>query len=142
YTTGSSVATTTSVASSDNPSAVGEQVTYTATVSPVPTGGSVGFRDGGTTIPGCGTQSVDTGTGRATCKVVYSAVGKHSIDAAFTGSPGFTGSTSSSITQTVNKATTSVSLSFSPSAPVFGTPEKIAATVGVGAPGAGTPTGS
>jgi hypothetical protein len=142
YTTGVSASTTTSLTSSDNPSAVGEQVAYTATVTPVPSGGTVKFRDGGVTIPGCGSQTVDAATGIATCMVTYSSMGTHTIDAVYSGSPSFAGSTSNAITQTVNQAATTVTLLFSPPTPVFGSPDTIMATVGATAPGAGTPTGS
>src|SRR5207237_301832 len=52
----SGASTTTALTSSPNPSVVGQAVTYTATVSPVPSGGTVAFKEGATTISGCGTQ--------------------------------------------------------------------------------------
>jgi len=85
---------------------------------------------------------VDTTTGEATCTVTYSDVGTHVIDALYSGSPGFDGSTSNAITQTVNQAATTVTLAFSPSAPVFGSPDTITASVSATAPGGGTPTGT
>ncbi|HEX6510254.1 MAG TPA: choice-of-anchor Q domain-containing protein, partial [Chloroflexota bacterium] len=42
--------TSTSLGSSTNPSLVGQQVTYSATVSPVPDGGTVAFNDAGASI--------------------------------------------------------------------------------------------
>ncbi|MGH3185306.1 MAG: Ig-like domain-containing protein, partial [Streptosporangiaceae bacterium] len=75
--------TATTLASSANPSVAGPAVTYTATVSPVPDGGTVAFTDGGATITGCGAVPVDTSTGRATCQVTYTSAGTHSITAAY-----------------------------------------------------------
>jgi hypothetical protein len=56
-------------------------VIYTATVSPVPDGGTVTFSDNGTTI--CAAQQVGTGT--VTCQVGYRTTGTHSITAVYSG---------------------------------------------------------
>jgi hypothetical protein len=93
--------TTTTITSSANPSAVGQAVTYTATVRPVPDGGTVAFSDGGTPISGCGAQQVDTSTGTATCQVTYTSTGAHSITAAYSGDPAF-GASTGSLPQAVN----------------------------------------
>jgi Bacterial Ig-like domain (group 3)/Glycine rich protein len=94
-------ATSTSLFSSSNPSTVGEQVTYRATVSPGPDGGTVAFKDGSTTISGCDAQPVDTSTGVATCHVTYSSPGSHTITAAYSGDAAFVTSTSAPIDQKV-----------------------------------------
>ena len=94
-------ATTTALASSANPSASGQAVTYTATVSPTPDGGTVSFTDNGSPITGCGSQPVDTGSGAASCATTPATTGAHNIVAAFSGSGGFTGSTSATLTQVV-----------------------------------------
>ena len=106
--------TATTLASSANPSVVGQQVTYTATVSPVPDGGTVAFTDGTTTITECGAQPVDTSTGKATCTVTYTSPGAHSITATYGGDNSFSDS-SGSLTHTVNQAATSTALASSPS---------------------------
>ena len=93
--------TSTTVTSSVNPSQVGAQVTYTATVSPAPDGGTMAFKDGATTITGCGAQAINAATGRATCQVTYSAPGTHSITAVYSGNTSFATSTSSLLTQQV-----------------------------------------
>jgi hypothetical protein len=93
--------TTTTITSSANPSIAGYAVTYTATVSPLPDGGTVAFTDGGTPITGCGAQPVDTSTGMATCQVTYYGQGMHSITAAYSGDTAYTGS-ADSLTQSVN----------------------------------------
>src|SRR6185312_12374520 len=86
-----------------NPSTAGQQVTYTATVSPAPDGGTVQFSDNGTTITGCGAQPVNTTTGVATCSLTYNQVGSHPIVAGYSGDTNFLAS-SAPLTQTVNAA--------------------------------------
>lgn len=92
--------TTTTLASSQNPSDVGKPVTFTATVTSgagAPTGGTVTFMDGATTL---GTASLAAGA--ATLTTSSLALGSHTITASFSGSPGFTSGTSSPLTQSVN----------------------------------------
>ena len=137
--------TTTTLASSANPSVTGQPVTYTATVSPTPTGGTVNFKDGATTITGCGTQTVTAG--HATCVVSagYAASGgSHSITAVYSGVVGFTGSTSAVLTQAVNKGATGTvtTLSAGPNPSVTGQPVSFTATVSVTSPAVGSPTGT
>jgi Big-like domain-containing protein len=93
------VATTTTLASSLNPSTFGQPVTFTATVkatSGTPTG-TVTFKDGTTTI-GTGALSA----GKATFKTSKLAKGIHSITAMYGGSISDLGSTSPVLKQTVN----------------------------------------
>jgi hypothetical protein len=85
----SQIATTTAVTSSANPSAPGQAVTYTATVSPAPNGGAVTFSDNGAPI--CGAQQVGTGT--VTCQVGYKITGTHSITAVYSGDFAYNAST-------------------------------------------------
>ncbi|MBI3174031.1 MAG: Ig-like domain repeat protein, partial [Chloroflexi bacterium] len=100
-------ATTTTVASNLNPSTYGSSVTFTATVSPTPTNGvTVEFYDGATLL-GTGTTSAGQAT-YATAALTASGAGTHSITAKFLGNASFGASTSSAITQTVNKKTASV----------------------------------
>ncbi len=96
-------ATTTTLTSSANPSAVNQQVTYTATVSPTDNGGTVSFTDGGKTISGC--QSANVSAGTAACPQTYSAKGSHSIVAAYSGDTSYGASTSAALTQTVSSST-------------------------------------
>ncbi len=95
--------TATALVSSATPATVRQQVTYTATVSPIPDSGTVAFSDGGTTITGCDAQSVDS-SGQATCSVSYAAARSHSISAAYAGDNSYPASTSSTLTETVNPA--------------------------------------
>src|SRR5262249_9700143 len=104
--------TTTSVASSVNPSLVGQTVTFTATVSITSPGsgtatGTVSFYDGATLL-GTGTlNSSDI----ATFSTSTLSLGTHpSISATYGGDSHFNGSNSSAISQTVNKASSTTSL--------------------------------
>ncbi|HEY1435809.1 MAG TPA: Ig-like domain repeat protein, partial [Thermoanaerobaculia bacterium] len=90
--------TATAVASSLNPSALGQSVSFTATVTSsagVPTG-TVTFLDG-TTALGSATLS----SGAASVATTALSVGAHPITAVYGGAPSFLGSTSAVLTQTV-----------------------------------------
>jgi hypothetical protein len=99
----SQASTTTILRSSANPSAFGQSVTFTATVSANASGsgtptGSVTFKDG-TTVLGSGTLS----GGVATFTTKKLAVGSHQITATYNGATNFKSSTSPVLTQAVNK---------------------------------------
>ena len=100
--------TTTTVTSSAEPSVVGASVTFTATVSPAPDGGTVSFTDNGAAIAGCQSLAVNTTTGTATCAVTYSSVGSHSVVATYSGNFRYSASTSSAFTQRVTYAVQSL----------------------------------
>jgi hypothetical protein len=119
------IATTTTLASSRNPSLVGQTLTLTATVtaaSGTPTG-TVVFRSGGTAIP-CSGGSQTLSSGAATCVTTFSSSGSRSVTAAYAGSAPFAASTSSALTQVVNQQTQAIT--FTSTAPT-------GATVGGGA---------
>jgi hypothetical protein len=90
---------TASLGSSQNPAPVGQSVTFTATVTGAGPTGTVNFKDGGTTISGCGAQPLSGGT--ATCTSTGLSAGTHSITAVYGGDSGNTASTSPTLTQTV-----------------------------------------
>ena len=136
-----SAATTTAVASSANPSTVGQAVTFTATVSPVPGGGTVSFTDGGTPITGCSFEPVSS-TGTAICQVTYTAVGSHPITASYGGDANFAPSSADTLTQKVNRASSAASLVSTPNPSTVGQPVTLTATVAANPLGAGTPTGT
>jgi hypothetical protein len=95
-------ATTSEVASSLNPSTVGQSVTLTATVTPATAGtvtGTVTFMDGTTSL---GTKPLSSGT--ATLVTTTLASGANSITAVYNGNTDYTKSTSAALTQTVNAA--------------------------------------
>jgi hypothetical protein len=136
------VATTAGVTSSVNPSAYGQSVTFTATItanapgSGTPTG-TVTFMDGSTTL-GTGTLFA----GSATLSTSALAAGSHSVTVVYGGDTSFTGTTSGSLSQTVNQDTNSIGLSSSLSPSVYGQSVTFTVTVTANAPGAGTPTGT
>ena len=154
--------TSTAVTSSQNPSTVGNSVTYTATVTasatasqdPVPSSptGSVTFYDG-TVIPahviagcsGVAVTSATTTTAKATCpSPIYGTPGNHSITAVYANTDGnFTGSTSPVFTQMVNAslAGTTTALTSTPNPSLLGQSVTMSATV-TKASGSGTPTGT
>ena len=91
--------TTTTLASSLNPSTYNQTVTFTAGVSPQFGGnltGTVNFYDGATLL-----KSVPLGAGTAKLTISTLASGTHNITATYNGSTDFT-SSSDSLTQTVN----------------------------------------
>ena len=91
--------TTTTLASSPNPSNVGQAVTFTTSVTPQFGGtvkGSVTFYDGTTALK---TVALSGGVAKYTTSTLTS--GSHSITATYKGSSNFVGS-SASLTQTVN----------------------------------------
>jgi Bacterial Ig-like domain (group 3)/IPT/TIG domain len=100
----SQFATTTSLASSANPSILGQSVTFTATVSPVPDGGTVDFAQDGNPIAACQSVAVNTSNGTATCSVTYATVGSHSLVATYSGDFAYSGSTSAALVQQVTYA--------------------------------------
>ena len=75
--------TTTTLVSSQNPSIVNGSVTLTATVSPVPTGGTVAFKEGGAVISGCSARPLTAG--QATCATAALTAQVHPITAAYSG---------------------------------------------------------
>jgi hypothetical protein len=99
--TATTQATMAALASSPDPSATGQAVTYTATVTPPPDGGRVSFTDNGSPITGCSSQPVVISTGQATCTSSPAAAGDHNIVAAFSGTGSFVSSTSAPLTQVV-----------------------------------------
>lgn len=95
----------TTLASSLNPSILGDFVTFTATVAgtgATPTG-SVNFMDGGTSL---GSISLDD-SGTATFTTSSLSAGSHTITAVYGGDTNFAGSTSAALTQTVGAASAS-----------------------------------
>ncbi|MFT3745152.1 MAG: Ig-like domain repeat protein [Pyrinomonadaceae bacterium] len=134
--------TTTTIASSANPSVVGQTITLTATVTANASGstpsGTVNFFDSVNAIAGC-QGVVLNGSAQATCTTAFS-LGSHSITAFYTGSQN---SSFGSVQQLVTKADTVTTItSDAPDPSVIGQNYTVAVSVAVAAPGAGTPTGS
>jgi sugar lactone lactonase YvrE len=138
----SKAATNIVLATSPNPTVVGQSVTLTATISVTFAGtgtptGTVTFLDGTTTL--------DVGTlaaGVATYSTNTLAVGSHSLTAAYSGDPDDAGSTSAGVSQLVNKAATSIVVSSSANPSAFGETVTFTAAVSAVSPGTGTPLGT
>jgi hypothetical protein len=97
----SNTATATALMSSSNPSVVGGPVTFTATVTPKPSGGTVQFKVDGTAT---GSPAVLGSTGAASSGAISSlTAGSHTITAVYSGTTGFSGSTGT-LTQVVTVA--------------------------------------
>ena len=91
--------TSTEVAADHQPGAVGQSLTYSATVSVSAPGsgsptGSVSFNDAGTPIAGCqGIALSSVQPAEATCSQSYDTSGAQDVTATYSGDAGFTGST-------------------------------------------------
>ena len=104
----SGASTTTALGAAPNPSVFSQSVTFTTTVAVVSPGtgtptGNVAFQDDGVTIVGCETLALNGG-GVATCTTNAGAAGDSAITAVYAGASPYATSTSSPVTQTVNKA--------------------------------------
>lgn len=105
-----SVATSTTLAASAEPSVIGGSVTYTATVTPASgtlDGGTVTFTQGSSAI--CTGMAVDTATGHATCTRPYSTLGTYSLTASYSGTTSFAGSISSPYSHKVGYGVSGIS---------------------------------
>ena len=141
----------TTVSSSENPSVVGDTVTYTATVAgavvttpdivhahleAVPTG-SVEFLDGETPIPGCTAQLLSAASPDiATCPVTYTTLdgSPHPITAVYLGDTVFASSSSAVLSQVVIApggvpAPTTITITCSPNPSAAGETVTCTATV-------------
>jgi hypothetical protein len=129
-------ATATALNSNLNPSAFGQAITFTATVSssgPTPSG-SVEFRAGTTVL---GTRTLAGGTATFTTSALN--VGTYSMKAVYSGDGSSAASTSPAVSQKVTKAATNMSLVSSLNPSAIGQSVTFTATVGSSA---GTPAGT
>ena len=135
--------TATSLTSSPNPSVFGQAVTFSTIVSVVAPGagipsGIVTFRDGATAL---GTMPLTAGTASFTTSSL--GAGSHSITASYASNGNFSASASAALAQTLNKASTSTTISsISPNPVVAGQPVTVSFNVAVVAPGIGAPAGT
>jgi parallel beta-helix repeat protein len=136
--------TATTVTSTPDPSVFGQSVTFTATVAAVTPGtgtptGTVSFFDGATPL-GAGTL---TSPGVWSISTVALAVGAHpNITADYSGDANFLPSDSPDFLQTVDRASTTTTVTSAPNPSLVGQSVTFTATVMAAAPGAGTPTGT
>ncbi len=128
---------TTTLASSLNPSPLATSVTFTATVAPATATGTVVFNIDGTDV-----ASTALAAGTATFTTNSLAAGDHPVIATYGGDGNFSGSVSATLTQTVNQlAATNTALTSSLSPTVYGQSVTFTATVSPVVAGS-TPTGS
>jgi hypothetical protein len=129
--------TTTLLTSSANPSSWNQSVTFTATLQLTSTGtptGTVTFLDGSTSI---GTGTVANNNAQLTISGLQ--LGAHSITAVYGGDANFSGSTSSTLSQVVNPAATTTTVTSSSNPSTFGF--NVTFTVNVSPQFTGAPTG-
>ncbi len=129
--------TSTVVASSANPSSWDESVTFTVTVKSGTTGiptGTVTLMDGTTSL---GTATLNNG--KAEFAIASLGLGAHSISAVYNGSTDYHSSTSSVLTQTVDKAATTTTIVSNLNPSTSGNAVTFTATV---SSNAGVPTGT
>jgi hypothetical protein len=110
--------------SSANPSTVGYNVDFTVFITPGPSTGTIQFRDGATAL---GTATVVSGWARLSLSTL--SVGVHSITAVYSGDANDAASTSAILSQTVNKAVSSVTLASSLNPSTFGQSVTLSAAV-------------
>jgi hypothetical protein len=118
------VITTTTMTSSANPSAPGQSVTLTATVSPAVATGTVRFTDGSATL---GTGTLTNGVATFTTSAL--APGAHSLTAVYAGDANDAVSTSPTLTQNVSLIPVTTTLTSSANPSSFGQTVTFTATV-------------
>jgi DNA-binding beta-propeller fold protein YncE len=125
-----------SIASSANPSTVGQSVTFTISVTGGPSqpSGTVTLRDGGTAIAGCGPLTLAAGS--ASCSAALPA-GSRTLTVAYSGDRSHAAATSQPFTQVVNRNAAAVALVSSSNPAVTGAAVTFTATIsgGTAAPG-------
>src|SRR5260370_29122596 len=129
-------ATTSSVACSTKPSDFGQSVTLSASIQTAFGGsatGTITFLDGKTSL---GSATVSSNSAQLSLSSL--SVGSHSITAKYNGDNNFTASTSASLTQTINQASTTTAVTSNLNPATFG--QSVAFTVSSQSTAAGTPT--
>jgi hypothetical protein len=126
-----------------NPAVFGQVVTFTVIVRSVPLGsgtptGMVTFLDGTKTL---GSMTLD-GTARATFSTASLSRGNHAISVNYSGDGNFLASADTNFGETVQKDTTTATVTASANPAVAGTTITFTATLQASSPGAGTPSGT
>ncbi len=149
--------TTIAFKSSTCPSVVGQQVTFTVTLTPDPTANvaptgmvAVGVNNGQGNVPFTGCDSLPltaatdgTNNFTTTCTTAFTTADSGINVAAGYSGDGVFAPNGATLVQTVNKASTTTAVSSSsPDPSVFGEPLSFTAAVTTNSPGAGTPTGT
>jgi hypothetical protein len=137
--------TTIALSSSSNPSQAGRQLTFVANVGPTDGGGSVTFFADGAKTPITGCLAVPlTLVGnrfQSSCSTPTLTPGMHKITAAYSGDQG-SSSASGNLSQTVERALSTTSLSLSAGGLVYGREQVETLTVGVAPASPHVATGS
>jgi Big-like domain-containing protein len=123
------VASSTTITSSQNPSTFGQLVTFTAFVTPHNATGTVQFNDTSTSPPttlGTGTLGI---TGNTTFSTSSLSVGSHNIVASYRGDAHNARSTSGILVQTVNRVSSTTTLSSNATSIISGKSVNFAVTV-------------
>jgi hypothetical protein len=137
-------ATSTSLASSANPSVYCQQVTLTGSTAVTAPGagtltGTTTFFDNGTSLGAAGLDS----NGNAQVTAQFFTVGTHPLTASYGGDGNFLASTSARLSQVVDRAPTVTAVTAAPAAAnLFGRSSTFTATVTAPPPGCGSPTGT
>ena len=108
---------TTTLASSGNPSILGSSVTFTATVTGSAPTGPVNFTDGGTSLTGCAAVALSGGGNSpiATCTAPSLSAGVHNVVATYAGNSNNVGSTSAMVAEAITvTSTTTIATSLTP----------------------------
>lgn len=136
-------ATTTTLASSVNPSGFGRSVTFTATVSAVAPGAGTPTGNVTFTLDSAPVSTVPLDVnGHAAFTTSSLTLATHTLTATYSGNVGYAASTSTALSQDVNQAATAITMGSSANPSVFGQAVILTAIVNSSPAGAGTPTGS
>src|SRR5262249_10839794 len=132
----------TALSSSAATAVSGQAVTFTATVSPAPASlsvptGTVTFVIDGVTQPGAASLNASR---QASITLSNLTVGSHTVRALYSGDANFAAGSSAVLTQTVNKASISTTVSSNVSTAVYGQTVVLYGAAWVYQPGSGTPT--
>ena len=137
-------ATTVKIVSQTNSSLVGQQVTFTATVSPTIAGsgtltGTVTFLDNGKAIPGGPLTLVN---GQATFTTTFPTAGTYTITASYGDDANFNAASAKLTQKTVKKEATTVKIVSQTDPAAVGQQVTFAVTLSPTIAGSGTPTGT
>jgi hypothetical protein len=130
-------ATTITVTSSTDPSYSGQAVTFVAKVSPTDATGTVTFMEEHNSL---GTATL--ASGQAALTISSLPAGSLPITAVYGGDSKFAGGTASVLTQTVNQATTAISVKSAPNPSAVGQVVTFTAVVTLTSSTVGSPTGT
>src|SRR5207244_124574 len=134
------------VVASAGASLFGQAVTFTAAVDAVAPGAGTPTGWVTFTIDGLAQPSIALSNGQASVTIAELSVGNHSISVAYSGDDNFNAGTPAGLSQTVNdtvaQTRTSTVLVSSANPALFGQTLTFTATISIGDPSAGTPTGT